>query len=346
MMSDKVASAGTVRVAVVGAGGICNGVHMPSLRSMPDVEVVAVCDLIPERAAATAKKWSIPKSYTLMREMFAAEKIDAVFCLVEPGSMFYVAMLALQHGYPVFCEKPPGITSCQADALARRSDSLGKPVMVGFNRRFIPVVREAKRHLAAAKSITQVEGCFYKYGSGDRFDLGGLTAFASDTIHAVDLLRYLSGAKTARKTALLAQALDCPMENQWNGIMEFDNGVHGIIKANYLSGGRVHQFQVHGIGMAAFIDLGFGEGRAQADILTHSGAVSYSLASSGQASEMVTHLDGKQLAGSSEFHKYYGYYFEDRHFIDCLKSGQTPECCIQDARESLRLVEQLLANRL
>ncbi len=345
-MSEDAYSGGTVRVAIIGAGGICNGVHLPSLREMPDVEVVAVCDLIAAKAAETAKKWGIPKSYTLIREMFAHEKIDAVFCLVEPGSMFHVAMLSLQHGYPTFCEKPPCITSYQADALARLSDSVGKPVMVGFNRRFIPVVREAKRYMDEAQRVTQVEGCFYKFGSGDRFDLGGLSAFTSDTIHAVDLLRYLSGANTARKTALLAQSVDCPMENQWNGIMEFDNGVQGVIKANYMSGGRVHQFQVHGIGMAAFINLGFGEGAAEAHILTHTGAVSYSLAATGKAKETVTYLDGKKLAGSTDFYKYYGYYYEDRHFIDCLKSGQTPECSIQDARESLRLVEQLLANRL
>ena len=85
-MGTASTSGGTVNVAVVGAGGICNSVHMPSLKLMPDVNVVAICDLIPERAEKTAAKWGIPHHYTLMREMFANEKIDAVMNLVEPAS--------------------------------------------------------------------------------------------------------------------------------------------------------------------------------------------------------------------------------------------------------------------
>ncbi|MBO4527981.1 MAG: Gfo/Idh/MocA family oxidoreductase, partial [Victivallales bacterium] len=74
-------SGGTVKVAVVGAGGIARSVHLPSLKEMDDVQLVAICDLIPERAKEQAEKWGIPKTYTLMRDMFAHEEIDAVFCL-------------------------------------------------------------------------------------------------------------------------------------------------------------------------------------------------------------------------------------------------------------------------
>jgi len=345
-MGSSSNSGGTVRIAVIGAGGICNGVHLPSLRQMPDVQVVAVCDLIKERADNTAAKWQIPKSYTLIREMFKAEKLDAVFCLVEPSSLFHVAMLALEHGYPVFCEKPPCISSVQAEALARRSDQVGKPVMIGFNRRFVPVVREAKKQILQINSPTQVEGCFYKYGAGDRFDLGGINAFTSDTIHALDLMRFLSGGKRARKAALLSYARECVMDNQWNAVFEFDNGVAGIINGNYMAGGRIHKFQVHAPGISASINLGFGPAAAEATILNHTGGVSYSLAAAGEVGEKIERLDGKELAGSEDFYRYYGYYFEDRHFIDCLKSGETPESCIQDAKESIHLAEQLLAAKI
>lgn len=345
-MGSSSSLGGTVRIGVIGAGGICNSVHLPSLFEMPDVQVVAICDLVKKKADSTAAKWGIPNSYALMREMFAAEKLDAVFCLVEPGSLFHVAMLSLQHGYPVFCEKPPCITFTQAEALARLSDKTGKPVMIGFNRRFIPVVRETKKQFLKIHPPTQVEGCFYKFGAGDCFDLGGISAFTSDTIHALDLLRFLSGGNRARKSALLGYSRECTMENQWNGILEFDNGVAGIINANYMAGGRIHNFQMHGPGVSALINLGFGAAAVEATLLNHTGGISYSLASTGGVTEEIQHLEGKELAGSEQFHKYYGYFFEDRHFIDCLKSGQMPESCIQDAKESLYLTEQLLAARI
>lgn len=345
-MSSSSTSGGEVKVAVVGAGGIARSVHLPSLSEMPDVKIVAICDLIPERAREQAEKWGIPKTYTLMREMFANEDIDAVYCLVEPGSMFHVASLSIEHGYHTMMEKPPGITSYQADSLARKADSMGKHVMVAFNRRFIPVVRKTKELVKkATEKVTQVEGCFFKFGDA-AFDKGSLCSFVSDTIHSVDLMRYLSDGNEAKKAAMVVNRYDSPVDNAWNGICVFDNDVTGIIKANYRVGGRVHQFQMHGVGVSAFIDLGMG---AQVDvksrILTHTGAISYSLASTGAAKEDSIVLDGRELAGSNEFYKYYGYYYEDRHFIDCVKSGETPETCIQDARLSMHLVEKFLASQ-
>jgi len=345
-MGNSSASGGTVKVAVVGAGNIARSVHLPSLAEMPDVKLVAICDLQPNRAADMAAKYNIPKTYTLEREMFANEDIDAVFCLVEPASTFHVATLAIEHGYHVMMEKPPGITAYQAESLARKADASGKAVMVAFNRRYIPVVRKVKETVTSMTKITQVEGCFFKFGIAD-FDKGSLSAFESDTVHAIDLMRYLSGGNEATKASMLINRYDSPVDNAWNGICLFDNGVTGIIKANYRVGGRVHQFQIHGIGASGFINLGMGSTiDVDAKILTHTGGISYSLAATGAAREESVSFDGRELAQSNDFHKFYGYYYEDRHFIDCVKSGETPETCIQDARLSMALVEKFLASRL
>lgn len=345
-MGTASTSGGTVNVAVVGAGGICNSVHMPSLKLMPDVNVVAICDLIPERAEKTAAKWGIPHHYTLMREMFANEKIDAVMNLVEPASLFHVSMLSLEHGYHTLSEKPPALLSTQAEALARKSDETGKIMMAAFNRRYIPAVRKVFEALKGIE-ITQVEGCFYKYGSGDRFDKGGISAFLSDTVHAVDLLRALSGGGIATKAALIGKSRECCMENIWNGLFEFDNGVTGIIKANYIAGGRTHRFEAHGIGISAYMNLGIaGEPHAESDISSHTDMVSYSMAAAGGKASGMVHYDSRDLAESQDYFKYYGYYYEDRHFIDCVKAGTMPETCIQDARLSVRLTEQLLQSRM
>ena len=160
-------------------------------------------------------------------------------------------------------------------------------------------------------------------------------------------MRYLCDGNEAVKASLVVNRFDSVVDNAWNGVCVFDNGATGIIKANYRVGGRVHQFQMHGVGVSAFIDLGMG---AQMDvssrILTHSGAISYSLAATGAAKEESVILDGRELAGSNDFHKFYGYYFEDRHFIDCVKSGEMPESPIQDARLSVHLVEKFLSSQL
>lgn len=337
-MSEQ-ASVEKLRVGVIGAGGIARSVHLPSLRDMDDVEVVAICDIIEDRAAAMAEQHCIPRVYTLYKEMLAKEELDAAFVLIEPGNLFHVAWHCLDAGVHTFMEKPPGVTLFQAESLCRKSDDTGKILQAGFNRRHIPVVREAKRLVEERTTITQVEGCFYKFGTG-AFDRGSISAFASDTVHAVDLVRWIAGGSPVSVATVTGQA-DEPFLNRWNSVCRFDNGVTGIVKANYKTGGRVHQFQIHGPGVSAFVNLGLGAPGADAILLTHRGEVRYSLAARGADDQGVLELDGMELAGSQEFYKYYGFYFEDRHFIDCIRAGVEPETSIQDAVKSMAMMERI-----
>jgi virulence factor len=339
------ASTATVKVGIIGSGGIARGVHLPSLSEMEDVEIVAICDVIASRAEEQAAKYGVERTYTLFREMFAEEDLDAVFALVEPGNMFHVAWASLHAGYPTFIEKPPGITAAQAEALARKADEAGVILQVGFNRRFIPAVRRARELVLERTHVTQVEGCFLKFGRG-AFDKGSLSAFSSDTVHAVDLIRWLAGAERAEKIAMVTAQYDDAVVNAWNGVCLFDNGVTGIIKANYRVGGRVHQFQMHGPGVSAFMDCGCGAPAASATILAHKGAEKYSLASAGAADEGCVTFDSREMAGSDAFHRYYGFFQEDRHFVDCVRDGAVPECDIHEAVKSMRLVEDFLASAL
>ncbi len=335
-----------VKVGIIGAGGIARSVHLPSLAEMDDVKVVAICDLVAERAAALARDFSAERTYVSLHEMFARERLDAVFVLVEPGNLFHVAWHTLHAGLHAFMEKPPGITSMQAWALARKADEKKRFLQVGFNRRYIPVVRRALEIVRGSARINQVDGCFYKFGDA-AFDRGGVSAFVSDTIHALDLLRWMAGGEARLAAMVEARYDDAPTSNAWNGIIRFDNGVTGVIRANYRTGGRVHRFEAHGPGASAYIDVGMGEEIAcSAAILTHEGEVRYSLAAAGAAAERVQRLDGAELAGSAAFHRAYGYYQEDRHFIDCVKGKGKPDPDITDAARSMELAEMLLASRI
>lgn len=333
-MSDPVAR---LRVGVIGTGGIARNVHLPSLHDMGDVEVVALCDIINERASAMAQLYGVPRVYTLYREMLAAEDLDAVFVLVEPANLYHIVWQCLDAGVHTFMEKPPGITLYQAESLRRKAEESARVLQVGFNRRYIPLVREAVEMVRSRTQITQVEGCFFKYGSA-AFDRGSLSSFESDTIHAVDLMRHIAGGTPVAAAAVAACYADV-VTNAWNGVCRFDNGVTGVIKANYRTGGRVHKFEVHGPGVSAYIDLGFGAATCTARLLIHEGEGQYSLAARGADKGGLVELDGLEIAGSDAFYRYYGYYQEDRHFLDCLRSGTAPETSIADAVESMRLVE-------
>jgi predicted dehydrogenase len=334
---------GSVNVAVIGAGGIARSAHLPSLGEMADVHLVAICDIIEARAAEMARRHAVPRVYTLYKEMLAAERdeVDAVFVLVEPSNLFDVTWHCLDGGFHVFMEKPPGLNLFQCRSLARKADEAGRILQVGFNRRHIPLVRRVKQLLQEHTTINQVEGCFFKFTSA-AFDHGGVPALESDVIHAVDLVRWIAGGR-AVSAATVAGSSDEPVQNRWTSVLRFDNGVTGIIKGNYRTGGRVHRFEIHGAGLSAYIDLGFGTAACEAVLLSHKGKVRYSLAARGEEGREVERIDGIELAGGDAFHRYYGFYFEDRHFIDCVKTGAEPETSIRDAVESMKLAKMIRA---
>ena len=58
-----------VNIALIGAGGMANGVHYPSLRDCEDVNLVGLCDLVPSKLQATAEKFEIDQTFSDYREM-------------------------------------------------------------------------------------------------------------------------------------------------------------------------------------------------------------------------------------------------------------------------------------
>jgi predicted dehydrogenase len=329
-----------IRVGVIGIGGLARSVHLPALRDLQGIELTAVCDRVAERAEFAAAEYGFSRTYALHAEMLAKERLDAVFVLVEPHNLFEVTRDCLAAGLDVFMEKPPGITAFQADALRMAAEAESRILQVGFNRRYIPVVLRTLEIMQEITPITQVEGCFFKNGSAQFFG-GAVSSFVSDSIHAVDLIRWIAGGNPV-KAAIVQNQVEDVVPNAWNGVMAFDNGVTGIIKANYKTGGRIHTFEIHGPKASAYINLGCGEITAQAKILMHNGTSMYSAASGGATSQNRLLLDGKELVGSEAFYRYYGFYQEDAAFIESVRTRKPPIADISEGVKSIRLVEMLL----
>ena len=99
-----------VRVAVIGAGQMANLVHYPSLTSLPDVEIVGICDLSPERLRETGERWGITALFTGWSAMLDETRPDAVYVIGPPELMFGIWCACLMRGLDLFVEKPLGLT--------------------------------------------------------------------------------------------------------------------------------------------------------------------------------------------------------------------------------------------
>lgn len=327
-----------VSVGVIGAGGIAEGIHLPCLRELPQVRLTAICDCIPEKARRLAAQFGVERVYENYRSMLEQEALDCIFVLVQPDQAFRIALDCLRAGKDVFVEKPPGITLYQAESLS--AESTDRIVQVGFNRRYIQVVQQAVRRVRELSPVTHLSARFFKHGDAAFYD-GCASAFTCDTIHSVDLLCWLADSEPDTAATVLSR-IDSRVDNAWNSVMRFQNGITAVLQANYRTGGRVHDLELHGPGASAFVNLGMGGAGCEATILINRGYGGFSLAASGVGDFVTEHYDGLQLAGSREYHRYYGYFQEDEAFIRSVITRTSPLADLTAACRTMRTLDFLL----
>ena len=334
---------GKLRIGIVGAGGICSGIHLPAINDIDICSVAWICDVIESRAKTQAGKWNIPVYGTDYRKLLTDDKPDAVFILVQPDQAFRIAYDCMNSGCHVFIEKPFGTDAYQADALVRLSKERNVQCQTGFNRRFIPLVRSAVGKVKQLGEIYQIDGYFFK-NSDAAFYGGCSSAYMSDVVHVIDLLRFISESEATEFVQFASRCGNSSVINAWNGMIAFENGVTGTVRSNYATGGRVHGVAVHGAGASAYINLGFGSEPGFAKIL-YSGEKSFSRASAGIGAQDSEIIDIKQAAGSDDYYKYYGYYYEDRMFVESVLSGRDVPCGAEDAAKTMHLLEMMQAEQ-
>ena len=93
-----------IRVGIVGAGGIVGSVHIPGLRKMPNVEIVAVANRSLESSERAAKEFGIPHAYADWQQLLAAKGLDAVLIGTWPYMHRAVTLAALDSGRHVLCQ--------------------------------------------------------------------------------------------------------------------------------------------------------------------------------------------------------------------------------------------------
>ena len=144
----KASEQSTYRVALLGAGYIADW-HAKALASVRNVQLVAACDQKLERARALAKKYDVPRVYSSLQEMLAAEKLDSVHVLLPPDDHFQAAKTILTAGVNVLLEKPMCIQSGDSESLVRLAESRNLRIGVGHNFLFAECYERLRRDAAS-----------------------------------------------------------------------------------------------------------------------------------------------------------------------------------------------------
>ena len=331
-----------VRVAIIGAGRQANKAHYPALTAMDDVEIAGICDLDDERLQSTANQFGIEHRYHDYRKMLAAVQPDAVYVIMEVHLLYDIVYYALSSGFHVFIEKPPFLTKFQAESMARLAEKHDRLTMVGFERRFIPLMVEVRRLIENQAPIVQSRAAVYKdhVGMETPYHRGSIDFLTTDGIHCVDRLRWACGGEV-RKVVSSVRRLYSDYENAYTALIEFDNGTIGELSTNWAVGGRQWLFEMHAKGVSAYINATGPENQT----LIYAGE---SVGKDRQWSKEgeAYRLGMAEVAGSNESYLWNGFQAENRHFIDCIKEGRQPQTNFADGVKTMQLVDQICHNQI
>ena len=127
-----------LKVGIIGTGWIAES-HIQQYNVMPDVEVVAMADLIPGKAEAFKEKWGVKGDvhfYPDHKSMIDNEELDAVSVCTYNATHAECTIYALEHGINVLLEKPMCVTLDEAADIVRAEKKSGKILSIGFQPRY------------------------------------------------------------------------------------------------------------------------------------------------------------------------------------------------------------------
>jgi predicted dehydrogenase len=197
-----------VTAAIVGCGGIARSQHLPNLTRAPNIRLQAVCDVNAAAAKSAQADYGVPQMTTRFDDLLQDPAIELIVVATKEDFQVPLTCRALEAGKHVYVEKPLADTpeSCQrvVEAQARH----GKMVQVGFNRRFAPACREARRILLKRGGATNI---YFRisdeYWNWGRANPPGVRVI-HEVCHVFDLLRWLTGSEAVSVYCVSARADD------------------------------------------------------------------------------------------------------------------------------------------
>lgn len=142
-----------VRVALIGAGWVCEERHIPAFKAYPGVELTGIVDSRPERAKAIANKFRIPNisSETEAGRIPWMKEVDAVSITTPPHNHYQWISSCLSLGKDILTEKPLALTRAEGEDLISRAAQSSHTFCVVHNNLFTHATTRAREIIAAGK---------------------------------------------------------------------------------------------------------------------------------------------------------------------------------------------------
>lgn len=233
-----------VRFGLVGCGAI-GPTHAASLRQLCDIaDLVAVADVMPERAAKVAEQFKVGRVYHTDEALVADAEVDAVIFATPSGRHAEQAVRAMRAGKHVVVEKPMDVSLAACDRMIAAEKETGKKLAVISQHRFDSAsifVRDAVQGGQLGRLVlVDMSVKWYRtqdyYDSGDwrgTWAMDGGGCLMNQGVHTVDLMQWLAGPVerlTARMTTAAHERIE--VEDTVVASLKFKNGAIGTLTAS------------------------------------------------------------------------------------------------------------------
>lgn len=210
------------RIVLIGAGKWMRSHHLPVVRRLEDqgiLEIAGIWNRTKRTAVELAEEYQVSRVYDSLNEVTDDASLDGAVVCVSREAVYGVVARMRNRALPLLVEKPPGNSSEEGRRLA---ELIGDRAIVGFNRRYAPVV-ERFRTIALENSPVHYVDC--QFTRTLRTD----PRFVSETgIHGINLLEWLLGPVTevvARAHAGTGTRNRKAQEvYHWQAMLTFDSG--------------------------------------------------------------------------------------------------------------------------
>ena len=310
-----------IRIGFIGCGGRNRRGHMRHINEFEDVEMVAVCDVVENARIAAGAEYGIKERFGNIDEMLEADLVDAVVIATPPHLNARAAKSCLEKGIDTLLEKPPGMSLSETKELRDIARRTGAKGMVGFQRRFHPMVVEARRMIAERGPVTQILGEFHKSMTSAETARDWPEELLDNVIyetpiHAIDLVRAVADSEVVEIHSAVRRAVSSHKDVH-AAMVIFENGCIAQILANYTGPARLQRYEFHGKDISTYL-TGIQEGYA----LTHEGRI--------ELEDPVGSGGGVEL---------------DRFFVDSIKNDKdiiSPAANLDEAVKTMELIDGIL----
>lgn len=236
-----------LKIGVIGCGSIAKKRHLLEYASNKEVEIVAVCDIVEERADEFATKYKA-KAYTSYEDLLANPEIDAVSVCTPNYLHTPISIAALNAGKHVLCEKPMATSKHDAEKMIEAAEAAGKKLMIAHNQRFVPAHQKA-RQLIEKGELGKIYSFRTAFGHGgpEGWSVDGadswffkkeeafIGAMGDLGVHKTDLLRFLLGEEFVEVAAFVETSAkkNADVDDTAVCVLKTESGIIGTLAASW-----------------------------------------------------------------------------------------------------------------